>query len=139
MAAKPFVMKRILLSLALLPIASTALAAAPIEGKWRNPKDSVVVRVAPCGAGAWCGTVIRASDKVKANARKGGTNNIVGSRLLTGLKPAGGGTYRGRVFLPKHRITANATVRSAGADTMIVKGCAVAGVLCKEQRWTRVE
>ena len=131
-------MKRILLMSALVALIPAGVAAAPIEGQWRNPKNSVVVRVAPCGGGAWCGTVIHASAKVKDNARDGGTANIIGSRLLTGLKPAGGGAYRGRVYLPKHRIMVNATVRSAGANSMLVKGCAVVGVLCKEQRWTRV-
>ena len=134
-----FFMKQILLMLALVPFASAAVSAAPIEGQWRSPHGSVVVSVTPCGGGAWCGTVVRASNKVEGDAKKGGTANIVGSRLLTGLKPAGGGgAYRERVYLPKHRITVSATVRSAGANIMIVKGCAVAGVLCKEQRWTRV-
>ncbi len=131
-------MKRILLMLALVPFASAAVSAPPIEGRWHSPHGSVVVSVTPCGGGAWCGTVVRASDKVEGDARKGGYANIVGSRLLTGLKPAGGGAYQGRVYLPKHRITVSATVRSAGPNIMIVKGCAVPGVLCKEQRWTRV-
>lgn len=133
-------MIRFLTSIALLSLASTAAygANASIEGQWRNPKDSVVVTVAPCGNRAWCGTVARASEKFKAGARRGGTANVVGSKLLTGLKPDGKGGYKGRVYLPKHRIHANAIVRSAGANTMIVKGCAVAGLLCKEQRWTRV-
>lgn len=132
-------MKRILLTSALVAVVLPAgVAASPIEGQWRNPKNSVVVRVAPCGGGAWCGTVVHASAKVKNNARKGGTANIIGSRLLTGLRPAGRGAYRGRVYLPKHHIAVNAIVRSAGANTMIVKGCAVAGVICKEQHWTRV-
>ena len=134
-------MIRILTSIALLSLASTAdfgAEAASIEGQWRNPKDSVVVTVAPCGGGAWCGTVARASEKFKAGARKGGTPNVVGSRLLTGLKPDGKGGYKGRAYIPKYRVHATATVRSAGANIMIVKGCAVAGLLCKEQRWTRV-
>ena len=134
-------MIRFFASIALLSLASTAASgteAAAIEGQWRNPKDSVVVTVAPCGGGAWCGTVARASEKFKAGARKGGTPNVVGSRLLTGLKPDGKGGYKGRAYIPKYRVHATATVRSAGANIMIVKGCAVAGLLCKEQRWTRV-
>ena len=134
-------MIRILTSIALLSLASTAdfgAEAASIEGQWRNPKDSVVVTVAPCGGGAWCGTVARASEKFKAGARKGGTANVVGSKLLTGLKPDGKGGYKGRAYIPKYRVHATATVRSAGANIMIVRGCAVAGLLCKEQRWTRV-
>ena len=131
-------MTRFLTSIALLSLATAAQGASPIEGKWRNPKDSVVVNVAPCGGGAWCGTVARASEKFKAGARKGGTANVVGSRLLTGLKPDGKGGYKGRAYIPKYRVHATATVRSAGANVMIVKGCALAGLACKEQRWTRV-
>ena len=131
-------MTRIFASIALLSLATAAGAASPIEGKWRNPKDSVVVEVAPCGGGAWCGTVARASAKFKAGARKGGTANVVGSKLLTGLRPDGKVGYRGRAYIPKYRVHATATVRSAGANIMIVKGCALAGLACKEQRWTRV-
>ena len=131
-------MTRILTSIALLTLATPALAAPPIAGKWRNPKDSVVVEVAPCGGGAYCGTVARASEKFKANARKGGTPNVVGSQLLTGLRPDGKGGYKGRAYIPKYRVHATATVRSLGANTMVVTGCALAGLACKEQRWTRV-
>lgn len=132
-------MTRFLTSIALLSLATTANAASPIVGKWRNPKDSVVVEVAPCGGGALCGTVARASAKFKAGARKGGTANVVGKRLLTGLRPDGKGGYKGRAYIPKYRVHATAMVRSAGANTMIVKGCALAGLACKEQRWTRVD
>lgn len=134
-------MKRFFVKLALLSLAATSASgaqSASIEGKWRNPKDSVVVTVAPCGAATWCGTVSRASAKFKAGARKGGTDNVIGARLLTGLKADGRGGYRGRAYIPKYRVHATATVRSAGANTMIVKGCALAGIACKEQRWTRV-
>ena len=134
-------MKRYFVQLALLSLAATSAAgaqAASIEGQWRNPKDSVVVTVAPCGTGIWCGTVSRASDKFKAGARQGGTANVIGARLLTGLKPDGNGGYKGRAYIPKYRVHATATVRAAGANTMIVKGCALAGLACKEQRWTRV-
>ncbi len=131
-------MTRFFFSVALLSLASTAGAAPSIAGKWRNPKDSVVVDVAPCGGGAYCGTIARASEKFKAGARKGGTPNVVGSKLLTGLKPDGKGGYRGKAYIPKYRVHATATVRSAGANVMVVKGCALAGLACKEQRWTRV-
>ena len=70
-------MKRIFIGLALAAAVTSAQAAAPIEGRWTNPKRNVVVRVAPCGP-AYCGTVIEASSKVKANARKGGTPNLIG-------------------------------------------------------------
>jgi DNA processing protein len=59
-------MKHILAKAALILLAAaipvTASARAAIEGRWINPRGSVMVRVAPCGD-AYCGTVIEASDK----------------------------------------------------------------------------
>ena len=132
-------MKQIFASLAalsLVAVAAPAAASAPFEGRWANPKKSVIIEVAPCGS-AYCGTVVWATEKAKANARKGGTENLIGTRLITGVKPAGNGTYKGRGFVPKQNIHAPATVRIAGPNTMMVKGC-VLGLICKEQRWTRV-
>lgn len=131
-------MKRIILALVLLPLASVASATAPIEGRWQNPKDSVIIDVAPCGSGTWCGRVSWASPKAKADARKGGTQRLVGTRLLTGLKPNGEGGWKGRAYLPRRNMHATAFVHAAGGDTMVVKGCLVGGMICKEQRWTRV-
>lgn len=132
-------MKQFLASLAALLLAGLsgpAGASIPVEGRWANPKKSVIIEVAPCGQ-AYCGTVVWASEKAKANARRGGTKNLIGTRLITGARPTGKGTYKGRGFVPKQNITASATIRVAGPNTMIVKGCAL-GIICKEQRWTRV-
>ena len=119
-----------------LPVAANAQEA--LEGQWRNPKGSIVVRVAQCGS-AYCGTVVRASAKAKAGARKGGVSNLVGTRILSNLRPAGKGTFKGQAFEPKRNIRAPATVRVVGPNAIEVRGCAIAGMLlCKEQRWTRV-
>jgi len=123
--------------IAFMPVVA-ADAAAPIEGRWQNPKDSVIVNVAPCGAGTWCGKVSWASPKAKADARKGGTRSLVGTTLLSGLRSDGNGGWKGRAYLPKRDVHAGATVRAIGRDTLLVKGCALAGLICKEQRWTRV-
>ena len=119
-----------------MPAAASAQEA--LEGQWRSPKGSLVVRLSQCG-NAYCGTVVRASEKAKDGARKGGTNNLVGTRILTNLRPAGKGMFKGQAFEPKRNIRAPAVIRLVGPDAISVKGCAIAGMLlCKEQRWTRV-
>lgn len=105
--------------------------AQALEGKWANPKRSVIVNVAKCGD-AYCGTVSWASTK---NREKGAEP---GTRVLSDLKPQGDGVYKGRAYEPKRNIRGSATVRQVGPNTMIVKGCAVIGLFCKEQRWTRI-
>ena len=124
----------ILLALS-VPVAAQAHA---LEGHWKNPKGSVTVRLGACG-NAICGVVVDATEKAKASARKGGTPNLIGTRILTGLRPTGQGSFKGQAFDPKHNIRAPATVRVVGPDAIEVRGCAIAGMfICKEQRWTRV-
>ena len=120
-----------------LAVPTVAGAAAPIAGKWTNPKGSVVIQMAPCGP-AWCGRVVSATAKARADAREGGTGDLIGKNLLSGFKPDGKGGWSGRVFLPKRNMHATGTIRAVGGDALSVKGCALAGVICKEQRWRRV-
>ena len=127
-------MRQIALSLALIALPSAA-ASAPIEGKWQNPKDSVIVNVTPCGTETYCGRVSWASLKAK---RKADGRLRVGTQLLSGLKADGRGGYKGRAYEPRRRIQGNATIRHAGRNALIVKGCALGGLVCKSQRWTRV-
>lgn len=131
-------MKRLAILLASLALAAPAAASAQaLEGQWTNPKRNVVVRVDRCGA-AWCGWVVQATEKAKAKARKGGTANLIGTQILTGLKPVGAGLYKGKAFVPKRNIHGSATVRQLGDNVMLVEGCALLGLICDEQRWTRV-
>jgi len=128
-------MTRILSKIALMLIAAAvpvhAKAQAALEGRWANPKHSVIVSVARCGD-AYCGTVSWASP---GNREKGVRP---GTRVLSDLKPLGDGTYRGRALEPKRNVSGSAIVRQDGPNVMVVKGCALLGLVCKEQRWTRV-
>ena len=134
-------MKQILAKTALVLLAVavpvTAKAQAAIEGGWANPKRSVIVRVARCGT-AWCGTVVQASDKAKATARRGGTAKLIGTQILSGVRSDGNGAFKGRAFDPKRNIRAAATIRLIGSNVLVVKGCVLGGFVCKEQRWNRV-
>lgn len=136
MNMNPLVIRTALFALsAALPAAS---AQAAIEGHWKNPKGSVVVRITACG-NSICGTVVQASDKAKASARRGGTPHLIGTRILSGVRPTGNGLFKGQAFDPKRNIHAPATIRQLGPNAIEVRGCALAGMfLCKEQRWTRV-
>ena len=128
-------MTRILTKTALVLLAVAipvhAKAQAALEGRWKNPHGSVIVNVTRCGE-AYCGTVSWATAK---NREKGATP---GKRVLSDLRPIGNGTYRGRAFEPKRNMSGSAIVRQEGPNVMIVKGCALMGLLCREQRWTRV-
>lgn len=134
-------MKRIFAKTALLALAfalpATALAQEPVEGHWRNPKNTVTVKIAPCGR-AWCGWVVQATEKAKEGAREGGTENLIGTRILTGLRKTGDNTFKGQAFDPKRNIHAAAIVTVLSPTVISVKGCKFAGLICREWTWTRV-
>ncbi len=119
-----------------LALPAPALAASPLEGLWTNPKRSVVVRIAPCGP-AWCGKVVSATAREEAKAARYGMDELEGEQMLTGLRPAGSGRWKGQVFVPKLGRKVGSTVTIASRNQMKVSGC-VAGLFCKTQVWTRV-
>lgn len=133
-------MRDMILSLAaaaaMLAVPAPALAASPIEGLWTNPKKSVVVRIAPCGAN-WCGEVIRATAREEAKAARYGVDELEGEQMLTALRPAGAGRWKGQVYVPKLRRKVGSTVTMTSRNQMKVSGC-FAGIICKTQLWSRV-
>jgi uncharacterized protein (DUF2147 family) len=128
---------KIILAASLLLAAPAMASAQAIEGRWTNYKKNVIVEVERCGA-AYCGRVVQASAKAQEKARKGGTPRLIGTQILTGLKPVGDGKFRGRAFVPKRNIHATATVRQLGDNVMQVQGCVLGGLLCDNEKWTRV-
>lgn len=98
----------------------------------------MVVRIAKCGA-YFCGTIESASTKSIAEARRGGVQPLIGWQVLSGLRPDGRGNYKGKAFDPRHGLGGIATVRLSSYDALTFRGCAVVGLMCKEQYWRRVK
>ena len=97
--AKGSAMKRFFLTLAALLVAlapASANARSNLEGRWKNGKMEIVI--APCGR-ALCGTVVKASAEQQARAQSGSGTHLIGARVIDGIQPAGGGTYRANVFV----------------------------------------
>lgn len=133
-------MRRLLFA-ALAVAAAPALAgpqAASPAGTWTNPKHTVTVRIAACGGGAWCGRVVAASAKARADALAGSGQPLVGTMLMQNLRADGDGGWSGTLIIPDIRQTAEATMRLSGRGAIEVKGCGMGGLVCKTQLWTRV-
>jgi uncharacterized protein (DUF2147 family) len=125
-------------SLVVLATISAQLAAPSLEGNWRNPSGSVIIAITPCGE-AICGRVEWASDKAQADARKGGTDPLVGVELLSGFVSKGEGRWKGRLFVPDLNKRSKAELRQLGPDQVKVTGCAIGRLFCKSEVWTRTE
>jgi uncharacterized protein (DUF2147 family) len=118
-------------------LALALLQAEPsIEGRWRSPGGNSIIDVAPCGE-AFCGTVAWASEKAKQDTRKG-TEQLIGTQLLTGIRETKPGRWQGRIFLPDRNMRATAKLQLIAPDLLKVSGCA-ARILCSSQIWRRYD
>jgi uncharacterized protein (DUF2147 family) len=93
--------------------------------------------VTRCDGNSYCAIVQKASAKAQANARKGGTKNFIGTEILR-VRESGDGEFKGKAFDPESNMHVPATVRFVDAGTIEIQGCALF-VICKTQRWTKVD
>lgn len=114
-----------------------AAAPPPRESVWRNPKDSVHVRVHPCGE-AMCGTVIWANDQAKADSARGGTPNLVGVQLFRDFRVTAANVWTGKVFVPDLNRVFTGTATLADSNSLVARGCVAGKFGCKSQTWTRI-
>ena len=115
---------------------AAGLGQQPV-GVWRNPKNSVHIRIQPCGANV-CGTVVWANARAQEKARKAGTPRLIGKQLLQEFRAEGPGAWGGRVFVPDLARTVSGRLKKAGPNSVVASGCLLGRFLCKSQKWTRV-
>lgn len=126
---------------ALLIVATPAVAAPPITGRWITDEGKAVVVIAPCGP-AMCGRVAQI-----LKPRPGGpavdSNNpdpklrgrpIKGIEVLIGFRPDGD-EWKGQIYNPEEGKTYRSVIARGGADALKVKGCIL--FFCRTQNWTR--
>jgi uncharacterized protein (DUF2147 family) len=130
-------MKRLLMSVAALSVLATpalANARSTLEGRWKNGRMEIVIR--PCG-GSLCGTVVKASAKQQAKAQRGSGTNLIGSRVIDNIQPAGAGVYKANVYVADRDMNAHGTIRQMGPNRLEVRGC-VWSIICKTTHWDRI-
>jgi uncharacterized protein (DUF2147 family) len=120
-------MRTFLIATWMIAWAGSAGAAEPeIEGKWKRDDGNAVVRIAPCGAKV-CATNLWIGDTSQGEE--------VGDRLEMSLKPKSAGTFSGTAYDPKRNLRYSITVTKQKSG-LVTQGCVLAGVLCKNVRWT---
>jgi uncharacterized protein (DUF2147 family) len=116
--------------------AAQAPSRAPIEGYWKNPSGSAIIAIAPCG-GALCGKVAWASAFGQREASKS-TSHVVGTTVLSGLRSAGN-RWTGTLFIPDDNVHVSARLHLVSNRQLKLSGCALAGLFCRSQIWTRTD
>jgi uncharacterized protein (DUF2147 family) len=134
---------------ALLALAGSgsALAADP-NGTWLTQTGTSRIRVADCG-GALCGTIVwlkepndaetgkPKTDKNNADASKR-SRPLLGTQIVLGMKPAGADKWTGQVYNAEDGKTYSGNLTYSGGGSLQLQGCALGGLVCKSQTWTKV-
>jgi uncharacterized protein (DUF2147 family) len=129
-----YALQTILAALLLSPSATLAQEAQQ-DNIWRNPQNSVHVRIRPCGKSK-CGVVVWANEKAKADSARGGTPRLVGLDLFRDFHQVKPNVWKGKAFVPDLNKTFSGTLTIKDQDTAVAHGCVL--MVCKSQTWTRV-
>lgn len=133
---------------ALLVLTGTgnALAADPV-GNWLTQAGSSRIRIADCG-GALCGTIVwlkepndpdtgkPKTDKNNSDASKR-NRPLLGVQIVLGMKPAGADKWTGQVYNAEDGKTYSGNLTFTGGNSLQLQGCALGGLICKGQTWTK--
>jgi len=135
------------IGLALMAIAP-ALAADPF-GTWLTEDKKGKIHIVNCG-GALCGNLVWIQepldpdtnkpklDKHNVDASKQG-RPLLGVPIVLNMKPSGTPEkWDGQVYNAEDGNTYSGSFTMTGANSAVLKGCIMGGLLCKGQTWTRM-
>jgi uncharacterized protein (DUF2147 family) len=121
--------------------------AVDLIGNWLTENGRSRVRIADCG-GALCGTIVwlkepndpetgkPKTDKNNADAGQRG-RPLIGVPIVLGMRPSGADKWTGQVYNAEDGKTYSGSITAQGANALKLEGCALGGLICKGQTWTR--
>ena len=128
-----------------LGASGSALAAEPI-GTWLTESGKSRIKIADCG-GALCGTIAWLQEPNGEDGKpKTDKNNpdtakrskpLIGVMIVLGMKPSGANKWAGQVYNAEDGKTYSGNLTMTGDNSLQLQGCALGGLLCKSQTWTR--
>ena len=133
----------------LLGAAAPALAGDP-TGKWLTKDNTATVTIGHCGD-ALCGTIVALREPNDPATGKPKTDiynpdaakrerSVIGVQIVFDMKPNGKpDTWDGQVYNAEDGKTYTGSITLTSASTLDLKGCALAGLICKTQTWNRTK
>lgn len=126
-----------------LLIATPALAATSVQGRWLTPAKDSVIEIAPCGP-KMCGRVakiLRPDPKGVANDVKNPnpafrSRPILGLAILSDFTEAGS-QWSGTIYDPRNGKSYRSNVARNPDGTLKVQGCIA--FFCQTQTWTKAQ
>jgi len=116
---------------------TAAFAADPVLGLWKTQPDDNgnfgYVDVTMCGAKI-CGSLTKAFDGSGAEM----DSDNVGKAVIWDMVKTGNGSYGKGTIHSFDRDQDYSSKMQLNGNSMVVKGCALGGLVCRGQTWTRV-
>jgi uncharacterized protein (DUF2147 family) len=139
----------VIATLAILCLApATPASAADARGKWLTESGKAIVAIVSCG-NALCGNIVSlkepndpATGKPKtdinnADASKR-TRPVIGVQIVIDMKQDGTEPkWKGQVYNAEDGKTYTGSITLVNPTTLDLQGCALGGLICKTQTWTR--
>jgi Uncharacterized protein conserved in bacteria (DUF2147) len=104
---------------------STSQPATTPLGLWLTQERAGKVRIEQCGANL-CGYSVDAK------------SNQNGEQVLINMKPGNDAKWSGRILDPNTGSAYDSTIALQGSDTLRIQGCAMSGMFCGGQTWSRL-
>lgn len=105
--------------------ATIAFAQNSPFGTWTRPSTGTKVNFYDCG-GKLCAKVVSSKDK-----------SAEGKVIMSGAAKTSDSTWKGDLLNTEDGKTYSGVVTMEGPKALNLKGCALAGLVCKGETWTR--
>jgi uncharacterized protein (DUF2147 family) len=129
-------------------LAVTSASAGDPLGKWLTESGKATVAIVNCGD-AVCGKIVAlkepndpATGKPKTDMHNADASKrdrlVIGVQIVIGMKRDGtADKWAGQIYNAEDGKTYSGTITLVDAKTLNLQGCALGGLLCKTQTWTR--
>jgi uncharacterized protein (DUF2147 family) len=127
--------------------AVTPASAGDPRGNWMTEQGKAKINIASCGA-ALCGNIVAMqepndpstgkpkTDRNNPDAAKR-TRPMIGVQIVIDMKPDTAEKWKGQVYNAEDGKTYSGSITLVDAKTLTLQGCALGGLICKSQTWTR--
>jgi uncharacterized protein (DUF2147 family) len=116
------------LAAAMVACAATTAVAADPTGTWTRPSTGAKISFYDCG-GKLCAKVVGVKDQTK--------KDMVGKVIMSGATKSGDNAWKGDLLNLEDGNTYSGTVTLVSAGALNLKGCALAGLVCKDENLTK--
>ena len=127
--------------------AVTPASAGDPRGNWMTENGRAKVAIVNCGGGL-CGNIVALkepndpatgqpkTDKNNPDAAKR-IRPMVGVQIVIDMKPDTADKWKGQVYNAEDGKTYSGSITLVDTKTLTLQGCALGGLICKSQTWTR--